>query len=285
MTDPVTTGWIIPAATEVWDHREEVISVWKQILTALDSRKAELAITGMEGVGKSVLADFLSGRAYAMGYEPPDFSFVEETNRMATEKAKVALRVVPGHASPQRNDSLEELFEAKRPVCGVIHVVANGFARLREEATKDTWLRDLKVTNVDAYRKQQLARELADLNETCAAIRKSHRKHRAPTFLIVAVSQVDLWEADLTQVRAYYAPKGPSEFSKRLDLLQSEVGSDNLFWQPLPVCTSLEPFSWDGHQVSPTLSSRQRDVLVGRLCRTLKALVSSEKKKKKSRGR
>ena len=62
------------------------------------------------------------------------------------EIAVTGLSAVPGQDSRPRLTALSDVFEAKRPVDGVVHVVANGFAGLRGARDEQTLIHDRRIT-------------------------------------------------------------------------------------------------------------------------------------------
>ena len=50
---------------------KELANLLRAGLSYILPKRANIAITGMQGAGKSVLYDYLSGRSYKTGYQPP----------------------------------------------------------------------------------------------------------------------------------------------------------------------------------------------------------------------
>jgi GTPase SAR1 family protein len=154
--------------------------------------KTTVVFTGMAGVGKSVLLDHLTGKAFVDGYKPPPMS--EETEKGRVKGKRILVQVVPGQQAVPRWRSLDRIFKGSKPVHGVVHVLANGFAKERSHDAIHSLIFDKKITTVAKYRTIALEKERTDLAETCGAIRESYRKHREPSWLLLAIDKVDLYQ-------------------------------------------------------------------------------------------
>ena len=77
---------------------ERVAGLWKRISEYLRRKRTYALFSGMEGVGKTVLLDYLTGKAYQRGYTPPGTSKRAERGTTTTEWP-VGLVVVPGQFS------------------------------------------------------------------------------------------------------------------------------------------------------------------------------------------
>lgn len=261
--------WLIPVAKEAYDHRQEILSTWERISAALFGKKRSVIFTGMPGVGKTVLFDHLSGKAYNQGYQPPLTSTVVEAGRMRTRKERVRISVIPGQEAANRLVALNELFLGKRAVNGVVHVVANGFITLRGSTAKQVLVEEGKLTTIDQYRAHQLRQELQDLDATCQIVRQSLLKHRKPTWMLIAVSKADLYYESIAQVESYYSPSGTGPVVDRLRKLQDQVGRDNFSWDAAPVSAWLEDFEWNNEKRLSILKPDDRDYLVSKFARHL----------------
>ena len=74
VADPVVSPWVIPAAKLALDPNTQnaVKKAWNSVLNALLGRESTIAFTGMSGIGKTVLFDYLTGEAFRPGYQPPE---------------------------------------------------------------------------------------------------------------------------------------------------------------------------------------------------------------------
>jgi hypothetical protein len=251
-------SWLLPVAKEAYKNREELKSIWDRIYSAVFGQKKKLAFTGMAGVGKTVLFDHISGEAYKKGYIPPGTSLTKEAGKITAPKKRMHITVIPGQESPERMQAIIDLFENKKPIDGIIHVVANGFIEPRGENSEKVLI-EKGVDTIDKFRTYQLALELKDLHATCEIIRRAIHTHRKPKWMLVAVTKVDLYYSGIAQAAQYYAPDGDSDFVRRLKQLQEQVGTDNFSWDALPVCSWLDDFQWNKQVTPSTLKPHQRD--------------------------
>ncbi len=250
--------WLAAGLT-VYRHRDDIRHMLDTGLKAFFGKKTTIAITGMQGIGKTVLLDHLTGQGLEKGYTLPLQSQAVEKGKVATGGQRILVSVVPGQNAQPRLLALDSIFGGRHPVQGVVHVVGNGFATVRTKGAVEVLTRDLKLTTIKKYRGHQLDKELKDLDRTCEAIRESHRKHRAPSWLIVAVGKADLYQDTMNKARQYYSPEGETPFSARLRELTDQVGSDNFRWAAVPVCSIVEPFEWSQKRVNPQIDDAARD--------------------------
>lgn len=263
------SSWLIPVAKEAYKSRAQIASSWERAVTQIKGKKIEIAVTGLSGAGKSVLLDHLSGEAFERGYRPPNRSVSLDKDRMPAKGFRIGLSAIPGQDSRPRLTALSDVFEAKRPVDGVIHVVPNGFASLRESATQQVLIHDLKVDTVDRLRKHFLEAELSDLEETLGYVRKSLRKSHRPTWMLIAVAKSDLFYNEISEAERYYSPSGSGPFAEKMRHFMDQVGSDNFHWDALPVAAWLEDFEWAGEKRPSQFKPEQRDHLIGQFAEVL----------------
>ena len=247
--------WVYPAVEGAIKHREEIMSLWAKIEAKLFGERKTIAFTGHAGVGKTVLFDHLTGKAFAQGYKPPGESVREEDEQISAVHKRILLATIPGQQTGPRFKAIDNLFRGQSSVDGVVHVVANGFI----EPRSDDLRKDLIFKGVDTlakYREVQISSELQDLEQTCAIVREALRTHRKPTWLLVAVTKLDLFYDDVGSIRSYYSPENlGSAFAQRLNRLRNQVGEDNFRWLTVPVCCRPEPFTWNADTVQPQLGT------------------------------
>lgn len=263
--------WVIPLGSAAFQNREEIKKSWTRVLDWLRGKKTCIAFTGAPGVGKTVLLDHLTGKAFEPGYQPPEPSQFVEKEKLARSRRRIAIAVLPGQRIETRFVGIEELFERKPPVAGVVHVACNGFADLRGTYSQDVLRHVAGVKTLADYRQRQLDAELTDLDATCEIVRQAVRKYRAPNWLFLAVTKADLFYDTLDEVRAYYLADPASPFVSRLEDLTRQSGSDNIRWAAQPVCCWLEPFEWNKEQVASQLREDERDQLLGCFAKALES--------------
>ncbi|HSN98207.1 MAG TPA: hypothetical protein VLS89_07910 [Candidatus Nanopelagicales bacterium] len=271
MISPGDAAWLLPTAVEAWKGRKEIQDVWSRLLARVFGKSFRLAFTGMAGAGKTVLFQHITGAAYKAGYKPPLTSQASESGAILSPGRKIALTVVPGQGSAPRFEAIDALFLGEEPVDGVIHVVSNGFVSLRTRDAQRQLINDNGLVKVDHYLDFQRRQEIVDLAETCDLIRQSMRKHRKPSWMVVAVSKVDLYYSQLSKAESYYSPTGEGAFVDRIRQLEGQVGSDNFRWTARPACGWLEDFVWNEEIVASSFKPQGRDHYISSLVETIES--------------
>lgn len=270
MLEPLSpSSWLIPAAKEAYKSRAQIAGTWERVVTQVKGKKIEIAVTGLSGAGKTVLLDHLTGQAFHRGYTPPGRSRSLEKGKMPAKGFRMGLSTIPGQDSRPRLAALSEVFETKRPLDGVIHVVSNGFISLREHASEQVLVNDLGVDTIEKLRRHFLEEELSDLEETLGYVRKSLRKSHKPTWMVVAVAKSDLFYGKISDAERYYSPAGNSPFVQKMQSFMNQVGSDNFDWEVVPVAAWLEDFHWGGEKLPSQFRPEQRDHFVGQFAEVL----------------
>jgi hypothetical protein len=234
-------------------------------------KKLQIAVTGMEGVGKTVLMHALTGEDRKPTYKKPTRSQNKETRKIKTAGQKLLLVSVPGQPADPRYATLDDLFRGAKPVDGVIHVVGAGLAIIREPDAKRSLIEDSGIDTIEKFRKYQRDRERTDLEETCRAIRDSHRKHHAPKWLVLAVDKIDLYWDKVDDTVQTYSPRSKSGLPKLLQELIRQVGEDNFRWRVLPVCGLLEDFEWNGQTLRSQINEEKRQLALAHFLTELAA--------------
>lgn len=270
MLEPIShTSWLVPAVKEAYKSREQIAGTWERIVTQIRGKKIEIAVTGLSGAGKTVLLQHLTGEAFHRGYNPPGRSRSSETGHMPAKGFRIGLNTIPGQGSHPRLTAIAKIFETKRPVDGVIHVVSNGYVSEREATAREVLSEDLHITSIEKLRQHFLEEELRDLDETLGLIRKSLKKSHKPTWLIVAVAKSDLFYDQIAGAERYYSPSGDSAFTKKMGQFLQKVGSDNFGWEAIPIAAWLEDFNWNEESLPSQLRPDQRDHLIGQFAEIL----------------
>jgi hypothetical protein len=96
-------SWILPAAEQLYANREDIQNNFQKASNWLLGEKRTIVITGLPGVGKTVLSDYLTDVAYKKGYASPVKSEDLETRKTSIEKQWLDFKVIPGQDSPQRH--------------------------------------------------------------------------------------------------------------------------------------------------------------------------------------
>lgn len=264
-------SWILPVAKEAYENREEVANTWDKLRKFFDGKETAIAVTGLPGSGKSLLCDYLTGKAYQRDYQKPGKSEKLEKGKVSTKNLTIRLATVPGQDSPPKFQALDELFDQDTPIDGVIHVVANGFTNVRSTFGQELLTRKNALT---IYRKSQFEQEIEDLSHICELIRKSIRRSGKPKWLLVAVTKIDLYYDDIETARDRYY-HGGSDFIERIQKLSNQVGSDNFVWDAFPVCSSLDDFVLGKETVVSKFKEDQRNYYIRNFLQKIKALCEA----------
>jgi hypothetical protein len=259
-----------PALT-AYRHRADLTDLLTGGLARLLGKAVSLAFTGMQGAGKTVLLDHLTGKAQGKDYKKPRQSQALERGIVKSAGRRIRVSVVPGQNADPRYVALDQLFHGKNPVQGIVHVVSYGYASIRNEDSARAMVKDLKLNTITKYAKYQMERELDDLEQTCEAIRASHRKHHVPGWLLVAVDKIDLYHDRLSKAREYYCSMNDSPFTRRIRALARQVGEDFFRWEAAPVCGVLEEFTWNGKTEVPKIDQASRDAYLAQFLELLKS--------------
>lgn len=190
-------------------------------------RYPTVAVTGMTGVGKTLLVHRLSRRSSVSVEADVGSAVMERRTRRAARLRGFRFRVVPGENAATRLGALDAVFHDE-PVHGVLHVVANGYATPRRTAGT--------TGAAEATREQQLARELEDWTITAHRIASMAVRREHPTWLIIAVTKADLYPDRIEEAVRSYSPGSGTPFGDRLDELRALAGAAKLSVDVLPVC-------------------------------------------------
>jgi hypothetical protein len=210
-------------------------------------RYPTVAVTGMTGVGKTVLVDSLCRRTSSPGPVEAGSAVMEYRVRRGGNLRGFRFRVVPGENAATRLGALDHVFHDEA-VDGVLHVVANGYATGRRVAGTSG--------PAGVPREQQLARELEDWTITAHRIASMAVRREYPTWLIVVVNKVDLFADDVDGVVTSYSPGSDTPFGDRLDELRALAGAAKLAVDVLPACGLVQ---------GGTINAEQRDAYLAAL--------------------
>lgn len=258
------------AGGALWKLREPIGNLWQRIVRGLLGRRQQIAVTGMAGVGKSVLLDYLTEEARSSSYEVPEgASLGVEKGTLKLDELRLAASVIPGQRElPQRLDALEDLIESHR-VDGVVHLVANGLATVRQPEVRRSYLAQ-GVTSIAALQGVQRDEEVAEFRQVVEAIRKGRHKGGRPRWLIVAFSKLDLYPAHREAANAWYEYDPASPFAQA----RREFLADRVPVVTRPLAVRLEPFTWEAETAAPSLGEDERDRLLRELLQTIEQLGS-----------
>lgn len=270
---PHDAAWIVPAVAKgakvAYDHSEELAQAFG-LIKKWFRRQKHIMFTGMSGVGKTVLFDYLVGEGSKIDYRPPEESSKQlEHTRRSIRKTGFALSVVPGEKITPRYRAQKEAIKKYGPPNGIIHVVANGFASIRKRPSQNALIRKGLVSVAD-FREHQKEQELADLEKTISeVIYPCHWEGGFPEWLMVVATKADLYPSEIAVAENYYSPDGEGRFVGRMNELQEELGTRYFRWQAKPVCSWLENFQWNQETVESKIYEAQRNQMLLQLVQSL----------------
>ncbi|HJT79177.1 MAG TPA: hypothetical protein VJ739_18415, partial [Gemmataceae bacterium] len=139
--------WMGPALT-AYRHRADLRDLLTGGLARLLGKPVSLSFTGMQGAGKTVLLDHLTGKASRQDYKKPRQSQTMERGIVTSPGKRIRVSVVPGQDAEPRHVALEQLFRGRNLVQGAVHVVSYGYASTRNEDAARAMVKDLKLTTL-----------------------------------------------------------------------------------------------------------------------------------------
>ncbi len=249
--------WILPALKEAYKHKDAAFNTWDAMLSALLGPKSKIAFVGHGGIGKSVLLDYVSGKANKKDYKLPARSTTADRGGAKSEGYRLAITVSPGQGGP-KVDSFNKIFDPQNAVDGIVFVAGSGYVTLRDEDSMEAMITK-GFDSIAKWRGLNIREELEYLKDVCTHIRATKKKTRDIKWMLCAVTKADLFYDEITDVQKYYSPHSDSDFSSCLHELTMQVGSDNFEWDALPVCSHLENFPWGTSVQESRLGDEERD--------------------------
>ncbi|MCA9687032.1 MAG: hypothetical protein KC457_33000 [Myxococcales bacterium] len=275
-----TTALVLQGAAEVveWasEHPEQIerAGSW---LKGLITTTPPFLVTGIKSAGKSVLWDFLTGAAYAEGYQPPDASASVDRGKLKGRgrDGSVPGVVVPGDPhSRARQDALEaHLGPSKGGVSGVVHVVCDGLARPRSSDLAAHL--EGRAPRLEDYVAGKRREELEDYDRICHELEGYWRRHHRPFWLLIVCAKADLYQGRLSEVAERYCPGGSGAFAQRIDRLRGDIGRLNVNVDVAAVSCLAEDFRWAEETISSRLDERARRAYVANLRTKIFALTGA----------
>lgn len=256
--DPWSAG--LQVASMAISHSAELQNLWDRVWATVSRRNSKIVVTGIPGVGKTVLFDHISGLAGNPAYELPSMSRAPEIKRLKQGDQRWAVTVVPGQSTPVKTQTLDTAFRSGRPIDGVIYVVANGFATLREKTVERAIIE--RGQTLSLYREEILKAEVSDFramgNELRAAFHRTNNRPRNP-WLLIAANKADLYcgEDEMQAAYGHYGAAG-GRFFDEITSLVGLIGSDNLRFEVLPVASYAESFALGNEEVASSMTTQQR---------------------------
>jgi hypothetical protein len=263
--------WI--AIEKTLENPHVIQQLWNKVADTFWRKRKTIAVTGLSGAGKTVLRDYLRSAGRSLGYSPPATSYSTETGKLSATyrqnmrsleevpHKQIELIVIPGEegGGTSRRQILEKHFGGENPPDVVIHVVCYGYILVRHPLARQALVKEGKLETLNAFREFQLQRELDDLDSIIEWIRRAQKKHKKPSWMLVAANKFDLYHEDHLQVEQYYSPYGKSKFVDKMKKLRNYVGEDDFEWNALPIFGWREPFEWNDEYRNGKLNDKHRD--------------------------
>lgn len=257
------SNWIIPtiqAGVQVVKHKNEIQSLWDRFLNIFAS-KTKIAVTGMPGVGKTVLFDYILEKAYGRDYTRPWTSEQAEKGIVKLKGKSLDFVVVPGQQQNPRIEA-ENLLIYKTPPDGIIHLFANGYANVRNETAQKALI-EQGIDTLEKIKAANLHRELEDLKKTCELIKRIHSIHQKPKWIALVANKVDLYADDNNLRKAEDRYTKDSEIITVMNSLINSIGQNNIRYQSFYVCSRLEAFEWNNQRhMLAIVDENQRDEIL-----------------------
>jgi hypothetical protein len=271
--EPISVGSsTVKAGITAYKNRHLIYRVWTLAKVTAGLGNTEIVFTGRAGVGKTLLADAIEGRALKRGYSFAGESKTTETSAVEFGERTRLVRVLPGQESRRTNDA-ERTFSQNTSLQGIIHVVDFGFTGFRNEVISQQMISS-GIDTIAKLRTVNLGEDVLDFMKLASDVRRALNKNRKRRlWLVIAVNKVDLFPSERTDAKLAYHPDGTSQFSKKLAELVRDLGSDRLHVEVLDVCGHEENFQFNG-KVRPTkLAANKKEAIMNEFVARLTQLV------------
>lgn len=232
------------------------------------SAEMGIAFTGMRGAGKTTLHKAMRRRLpvgeYVERSESPDREVDRFVAVTRNGKRRVQLVVVPGQKdSTAGTRTINAFFREGHSPTGVVHAVSWGYSTIWDSGSQRTALQLVRAggratSEIDRLRAYNMEHELDDFRQTRDLLQQAWLRRHTGTWLILAVSKVDLYrDADsLREAGEYYIPAADpnhdSPFAAELRGLADSVGQQRIRVAVLPVCSYLESYPTVGTEMTPS---------------------------------
>jgi len=237
-----------------------------------------IAITGPENSGKSVLNDALQVRIREHSYKLPEPSTDAERDLITIGKWSKVVTVIPGQEVRQKDVWQKKAFSENGRLAGVVFVANWGYMYPRSKAVREKFLKE--APELQRLRTKMLSAEADEFRKICVEIRKFHQVSKRPVWFIVAVSKADLYYDRLSDAESYYSLDAkPSSktlsngtrsfYSIYRDEIAQRVGSDNIRATSLPVSSFVENFEWGDEVARGSISDADRRALLNHFIATM----------------
>lgn len=250
----------------------------------------QIAITGRQGCGKSVIYDAIAGRIgesyrFPPQTEKPD-DWLVKTGR---DKRRSGVFIIPGQLdSADQEQAFNTMFRNGNYPHGVIHVVNWGYDWIWHEENRRAVVEYLQGTradlNLETLREENLREEFNYFSTICNLVKDAWQTRPPGVWFIVAITKSDLYWSKMDEVMNYYLPDrddddDTTQFRSALSNLVTTLHHGGLRrLAVLPVSSVLTPFDFSASTdfpfqneifAAPSMQDTQRQALLSRLQLTI----------------
>lgn len=265
-------NWTIPTANvalTAYRNRNEIKNIYDTFINNFN-KKTTIAVTGMSGVGKTVLTEYITNEAYKIEWITPTISQDSEIKQAKLFDKCIKFIVIPGQRQGNRTKIETKIIDSE-PVDGIIHVVANGYALVRDTENKN-FLVSEGIDTINKLRVENIKIEISDLRKTIAFVKRIHDKHQKPNWLILLANKVDLYSnkkaLKIAEDRYEKNRNSSSQIVQLLNDLQAHIGN-KFKWESFYVSSRIEKYEWNNIKVNSTLDENQRDYMLREFIRNM----------------
>ncbi len=263
------------AAKFFYINRQSFRYGYKWFQAKYDLGKTDVVVMGHAGVGKSQLINHFNGDARELRYVLPSESQTVEVDALKFGTTSRLVRTLPGQEA-RRTQREIEIFEDDPELEGVIFLVDYGFVAPRDEAIAAALIRTDGLDSIEKLREHNLRVEISDFDSLKRMIIKKRQKHGFPSWLLIAVNKVDLFQGNVADALNYYHPSGSGPFASKVRELVNTVGSSNLKVLVVQSCGHIQDFHWNGEVVPSALDYKQRDSVLVNFQGVVASLIEGE---------
>ncbi|MGE6447933.1 hypothetical protein [Pseudoalteromonas tetraodonis] len=249
---------MLPSAVKtpitIYKNKKFLHKWWKRLQVSAGMGQTNILITGAAGAGKTVLATCYHGEVKDMEWEEPETSNDIENLPITIGEWTQIVTVLPGQDIKARSIGLTKTLHRGTSIEGIIHVVDFGYTSIRSEFSQKASV-ESGIETIDDLRKVNLERELTEFKKICEHIKTANNNGNGPKWLVIAVNKADLYLDELDDAKKYYHQDGQGPFVEELKSLIGNIGKQNIVCKTIPVCPKPKPYTWNGVEITPQLTT------------------------------
>lgn len=248
----------VKPAFYAYKYRHFIQKYWVEAQVRIGIGFPSIIVTGRTGSGKSVLVSHYHGEANNLDWKVPGTSTDVEIKPITIGDWTKIVAVIPGQNNAERAKSLDDALNKTDGLEGVIHVVDWGYTSVRSSEMEKDRIENKGFDSVEKVREQNIYEELRDFESILDKVSMAKANGRGPSWLLIAVNKIDLFEDTVDEAARHYHPSYSGEFSKILASFYKSVGEHNIRVDCIPVCSMPEPFKWNKQTVKSQIDSSTR---------------------------